>query len=130
MRRVGQFWDSLSDRDQLRSNCDPHSVLKFIGSGGGRTWSRDGGAVPPEGPLLHHLVHVRAQQAKHQRVDQHAHLGRLALSVGDHGADHGQHAGQVVGHGVGNQEKEDEASNLRHLVLCTGKKNTLLFFAP
>ena len=48
MRRFGQFWDSLSDRDQLRSNCDPHSVLKFIGSGGGRTWSRDGGAVPPE----------------------------------------------------------------------------------
>ena len=117
MRRFGQFWGSLSDRDQLRSNCDPHSVLKFIGSGGGELRPRDGGAVPPEGPLLHHLVHVRTQQAKHQRVDQHAHLGRLALSVGDHGADQGQLAGQVVGHGVRNQEKEDEASNLRHLLV-------------
>ena len=103
---------------------DPAGVQTPAGanSGGGELRPRDGGAVPPEGPLLHHLVHVRTQQAKHQRVDQHAHLGRLALSVGDHGADHGQHARQVVGHRVGNQEKEDEACNLGHLVLCTGKK--------
>ena len=55
-------------------------------------------------------------------MDQHAHLGRLALSVGDKATDQGQLAGQVVRHGVGNQEKENEASNLGHFVLYTGKK--------
>ena len=57
-------------------------------------------------------------------MDQNAELGRLALSVGDHGADHGQHARQVIGHGVRNQEEQSEASNVRHLlVLYTVKKN-------
>ena len=91
--------------------------------GGGELQSGDGRAVPPAGPLgLDHLVHVRAQQAEHQRVYQHTDLGGLALSVGDVVADQREHAGQIIGHGVGNQEEQNEASNLRHLVLYTGKK--------
>ena len=109
MRRFGQFWGSSSD---------PLFVLKFISPGGGT----NPGRLTSPALGLDHLIHVRTQQAEHQRVDQHAHLGRLALSVGDHGADQGQLAGQVIGHGVRNQEKEDEASNLRHLVLYTVKK--------
>ena len=90
----------------------------------GRTPARGGPPdLPPEGRLLHHLIPVRARQAEPQRVDPNAELGRLALSVGDHGADHGQHARQVIGHGVRNQEEQSEASNVRHLlVLYTVKK--------
>ena len=101
MRRLRVFWGNLAES----------AGLMDLGAPGGPT------VLPPEGPLLHHLIHVRAQQAEHQRVDQNAELGRLALSVGDHGADHGQHARQVIGHGVRNQEKEDEASNVRHLLV-------------
>ena len=57
-----------------------------------------------------------------QGMDQNAELGRLALSVGDHGADHGQHARQVIGHGVRNQEEHNEKENLRHLYYIFGKK--------
>ena len=91
----------------------PLFVLKFIGPSGGT----NPGRLTSPALGLDHLVHVRAQQAKHQRVDQNAELGRLALSVGDHGADHGQHARQVIGHGVRNQEEQSEASNLRHLLV-------------
>ena len=73
-------------------------------------------------PLLHHLIHVSTQQAEHQGVDQHTDLSGLALSVSDIAASQGQLAGQIIGHGVRNQEKEDEARNLRHLVLYSGKK--------
>ena len=116
MRRLRVFWGNLAESAGL---MDPAGVQTPVR---GELRPGDGGAVPPEGPLLHHLIHVRAQQAEHQRVDQNAELGRLALSVGDHGADHGQHARQVIGHGVRNQEKEDEACNLGHLVLYTVKK--------
>jgi len=72
--------------------------------------------------LLHHHPHVVHHQHKHQGVDQHTHLGRLALSVLDVSADQRQLAGQVVGHGVGNQEKDNEGGDLGHLVLYIGKK--------
>jgi len=113
---MGLFGLCLSNLAESAGLMDP---------GGGELQSGDGRAVPPAGPLgLDHLVHVRAQQAEHQRVDQHTDLGGLALSVGNHGADQGQLAGQGVGHGVGNQKEEDEASNLGHLVLYTLKKNS------
>lgn len=73
---------------------------------------------------LHHLGHVLQQQHEHQRVDQHANLGRLALSVGDEATDHRQLAGQSIGHGVGNQEESNERSNLGHWYYILGKKLT------
>ena len=55
-------------------------------------------------------------------MNQHTDLGRLALSVGDVVTDQGQLAGPVVCHRVGNQEDQNEASGVRHLVIYTGKK--------
>ena len=107
MWRLRVFWGNLAESAGLMDPGAPGELRSGANSSPFGT----------EGPLLHHLIHVRAQQAEHQRVDQNAHLGRLALSVGDHGADHGQHARQVIGHGVRNQEEQSEASNVRHLLV-------------